>query len=115
MRMHSAAVVSTALALVASSPSARADVVTIGPSKDNTIYAPSGTVSNGAGESFFTGGNAMSGVRRAFLAFDVAAAVPPGSLITQVELHLAMTMTMAGALSVDMRRATSDWGEGTSD
>lgn len=57
----------------------------------------------------------MSGTRRAVLAFDVASAVPAGATITGVELRLVMTMTMAGPLAVDVHRATSDWGEGTSD
>lgn len=96
-------------------PNGRADVFAIAAARDNTLYANTVSASNGAGESFFTGGNTMSGLRRSVIAFDVAGAIPAGSTITNVELRLTMTMTMAGPLAVDIHRATSNWGEGTSD
>ena len=50
-----------------------ADVVSLNPSHDNTMYSENGDLSNGAGEFIFSGRTALSGLRRALLAFDVAA------------------------------------------
>lgn len=108
---HGAAVL--ALALSASAQ------VQIGASKDNTLYNDvSGLISNGVGEYFFVGRNAgMSAypIRRGLIAFDVAAAIPAGSLITSVELTLSMSQTSSGPSSVAVHRVLADWGEGLSD
>jgi hypothetical protein len=61
---------------------ALADQVTVPPLKDNTIYGESNDLSNGAGTSLFAGVTAMSAIRRALLAFDVAGTLPAGSTIT---------------------------------
>ncbi len=104
------------VATLAGGPTACADIITLGPWKDNTLYEdPAGALSNGSGDFFFAGRNAMGLVRRGLLAFDIAATVPPGSTINSVSLTLHMTMTSSGSVPVALHRALADWGEGSSD
>src|SRR5262249_12118097 len=65
---------------------ALAEVVTLAPSQDTTIYSESGDLGNGAGEYAFAGRTGVAGSRRALLAFDVAGQIPSGSSITSVTL-----------------------------
>lgn len=111
------------LALLIAVP-ALGDSVILTPSKDNTLYelaVPSleGTgqpFSNGVGDFFFAGLTRFGGdIRRGLVAFDVSGSVPAGSVITGVTLTLEMSKTIAGPTPVELRRVTSDWGEGTSD
>ncbi|MCG8409587.1 MAG: CHRD domain-containing protein [Phycisphaerales bacterium] len=100
------------------SQAASADVADIGPSKDNTLYEdPAGGLSNGSGFGFFAGKtfqDPSADVKRGLIAFDVAVAVPPGSVINNVTLTLHMSKTIAGSELVSLHRALADWGEGTS-
>jgi len=96
---------------------ASANIVNIMPSKDNTLYEydpAEGDHSNGAGFHFFAGENGMGELRRGVLAFDVAGTIPPGSTITAVTLSMNMSMTQAGAVTVELHKLLADWGEGTS-
>src|ERR1700745_2966534 len=80
--------------IVASSASAA--MISINPSKDNTLYeynSSEGDLSNALGFHFFAGETAKSEIRRGVLAFDIAGNVPPGSIITGVSLSLNMSMT----------------------
>jgi hypothetical protein len=100
---------------VASSVSAA--IINIMPSKDNTLYEydpAEGDHSNGAGFHFFAGENGMGELRRGVLAFDLAGTIPAGSTITAVSLTMNMSMTPAGALTVELHKLLADWGEGTS-
>jgi Thrombospondin type 3 repeat len=109
--------------LVVSSTARAAPPVTfdIGAKKDNTLYEPppGQELSNGAGQHLFVGTTANPApngdIRRALVAFDVAAAIPAGSTITQVVLTLNMSRTMNGTQAITVHRVTADWGEGTSD
>jgi spore coat protein A len=92
----------------------RADTVTVGPSQDNTIYAENGTLSNGAGEHFFAGRTNDGNVRRALVAFDIAAAIPAGSTINSVSLTLHLSRTRTQSQTVSLNRVLAAWGEGTS-
>src|SRR5207244_3726302 len=81
-------------------------VVTIAPSKDNTLYqSATGALSNGAGPTMFagttnaTGGNA---IRRGVIAFNVAGSVPAGATINGVTLTLAVDKTIAGVQTVQL-------------
>ena len=97
--------------------SASAAIIVINPSKDNTLYEydpAEGDHSNGAGFHFFAGENGMGELRRGVLAFDVAGIIPAGSTITAVSLTMNMSMTPAGALTVELHKLLADWGEGTS-
>ena len=111
-----AVILTTALGFIVAS-SANAGIINIMPSKDNTLYeyvASEGDLSNGAGFHFFAGENAMGELRRGVLAFDVAGSIPPGSTITAVSLSMNMSMTPAGAVTVELHKLLADWGEGTS-
>src|SRR5262245_35446324 len=97
--------------------SGSAAIIVINPSKDNTLYQydpTEGDHSNGAGFHFFAGENGMGELRRGVLAFDVAGAIPAGSTITAVSLTMNMSMTPAGAETVELHKLLADWGEGTS-
>src|SRR6266403_395416 len=110
-----AIILTTALGFIAGS--ANAAIINITPSKDNTLYEydpAEGDHSNGAGFHFFAGENGMGELRRVVLAFDIAGSVPPGSTITAVSLSMNMSMTPAGALTVELHKLLADWGEGTS-
>jgi hypothetical protein len=111
-----AVILMTALGCTVAS-SATAAIININPNKDNTLYEydpAEGDHSNGAGFHFFAGENAMGELRRGVLAFDVAGAIPPGSTIVAVSLTMNMSMTPAGALTVELHKLLADWGEGTS-
>src|SRR6266496_6713880 len=96
---------------------ASAVIINIMPSKDNTLYEfdpEEGDHSNGAGFHFFAGENGMGELRRGVLAVDVAGTIPAGSTITAVSLSMNMSMTPAGAITVELHKLLADWGEGTS-
>ena len=94
-------------------------LITLSPSKDNTLYETvDGSRSNGAGSYLFAGltkgdGGDPPKVRRAVIAFDIAGNVPAGSIIQSATLTLEMSRTVVGAMTFDLHRLTSDWGEGT--
>jgi len=106
------------LALVLTTSIAAAEVVTLGASRDNTLFEDvAGSLSNGSGPHLFIGRVAPGGgglARRAVLAFDVAADVPRGAKITSVSLTLNMSRTIASARPATLHRLTTDWGEGAS-
>lgn len=105
--------------LLTPAPAALADVVTLGASKDNTLYeSATGSLSNGAGQHFFAGRTdviSAGSIRRAVIAFDVAGSIPAGAVIIRVDLTLNMSRTTAGLQPVSLHRLLADWGEGTSD
>lgn len=104
------------LALACAGTGATADVVEIEAGKDNTLYEDvEGMLSNGAGDHFFVGVTGQNSIRRGLIAFDVATAVPEGSTITSVTLTLNMSMTIVGPQTIELHRASANWGEGASD
>lgn len=107
-----------ALMLTTSATYAQQEVV-LTPIRDNTLYEhEAGGLSNGVGEHLFTGRvgpGGGGGIRRAVMAFDVAAAVPEGAAINDVVLTLNMSRTIGGTHMTTLHRLTADWGEGTSD
>lgn len=88
--------------------------ITLSPSKDNSIFSES-LNSNGTGK-LFSGYTCAGDFRRALLEFDIAAAVPPGSIITDVYLSLNVDNVSVGAESsiYSLHAVTTEWGEGTS-
>ena len=92
----------------------------IEPIRDNTLYQDAtGALSNGVGEYLFagrTGAFAEEKLRRALLAFDIAANVPSGSTINSVSLTLNLFKVPPGGTTWThaLHRVLSDWGEGTS-
>jgi hypothetical protein len=88
--------------------------VTIGASRDNTIFSDQTGRSGGGSPGFFVGNNNMGGTRRGLVAFNVAASVPAGSYITGAQLTLNVGNSgSAGNQSINVFRLTKDWGEGT--
>ncbi|MCI0334516.1 MAG: DNRLRE domain-containing protein [Planctomycetes bacterium] len=93
---------------------AQCDTVTIGASKDNTIFHNTANNSAGGSAGIFAGTTAFGSPRRGLIAFDVAGIVPAGATITAVELRLYLGMAAGGvSQSVGLHRLTKDWGEGT--
>lgn len=98
--------------------STQAATATLSASKDNTlINDTAGSASNGTGNLFIgkTGG-AGPGALRGLLAFDIAAEVPAGSIVTDVQLTLDVLKQGGGSGSDDysLHAVDQDWGEGTS-
>lgn len=105
------------LAIAAGAAEAFAEFALLRPAQDSTLIEdPSGVLANGSGEAIFSGRiNATSrSIRRALLAFDVASAVPAGSVVTGARLWLNLSATSAGPVSVRLHRVLADWGEGAS-
>ncbi len=83
---------------------------------DATLYQNgTGNVANGGGDYFFVGTNSQLIARRTLISFDVAAAVPSGSVITGVTMTLNLSSANAAPVSIDLRRVLASWSEGTSD
>ena len=101
-------------AIAAAAHGAVANTISIPASQDNTLYAESGNLSNGAGNYVFAGSTGFGSPRRALIAFDVAAAIPAGSTIQSAALSLNMSMTNGGPSIVALHRVSASWGEGTS-
>lgn len=91
------------------------ELATLSPIKDNTMYASSGTLSNGAGEYLFVGRVNTSGVKRSLLQFDVAGAIPANATITGVTLKLEASLISGSTTNVNVHKVLAQWGEGTSD
>lgn len=100
---------------VTAAPLAPNVIVSVGATKDNTLYQNStGARSNGEGQYMFVGTNAGGDRRRAVVAFDVASNVPNGSTIVSATLRLHMSRTSSGSRAVSLHRLLASWGEGTS-
>lgn len=96
-----------------------ANAVTLSPDRDNTLYAESDTLSNGAGEFMFAGATSATNqgaLRRALLRFDIAGGgIPSGATIDSVRLTMRMGRTIAGPVMIRLHRLQADWGEAGSD
>jgi hypothetical protein len=69
-----------------------AGTIILEPVADTTLYeSVDGNASNGAGVFCFAGRTNRGELRRTLVAFDVAAAVPTGSIITSVQLNRVFT------------------------
>jgi hypothetical protein len=104
------------IALLLAAGVAHADVLQVAPVKDNTLYqSATGSLSNGAGEAFFSGKTQQGQIRRGLVAFDLSG-IPAGAVITDVSLRLHVSAAApAGAPTmVGLHRVLSNWGEGTS-
>ncbi|MGD8874616.1 MAG: DNRLRE domain-containing protein, partial [Gammaproteobacteria bacterium] len=88
---------------------------TLFPSQDNTLAEELPDNSSGACDSIFSGltDNGAGTARRALLQFDIAAAIPPGSIINNVTLNMAVTRgSNHPDTTFDLHRVTTSWGEG---
>ncbi len=96
---------------------ARADVATLPAAHDNTIFQDLTSNSDGAGTTLFAGKISTGSIRRAFIIFDIAAsAIPHGSAVDTVILHLNITRVppSPSPTALSLFRVSSSWGEGTS-
>ena len=94
------------------------DTLYLQAAADNTLYEDStGLNSNGVGQYFFIGKTGIPELRRALIKFDIAGALPPGSVISETNLTMYMSRTNPIAPSSDafLHECLADWGEGTSD
>jgi hypothetical protein len=85
------------------------------PFKDASLFEPD-SVDNplaGGGGDLFVGRTGSQRLRRGMISFDVAGAVPSGSVITSVVIRLEMSQSNAGDADIRVHRILADWGEGT--
>ena len=116
--MRNVLLVSAACVIITITVSAplAADAVTIGASKDATIFENNVNNSNGAGPGIFAGTNGMDSPRRGLIDFDIAGNVPAGATITNVQLTLYLGQVAgggSGAETIGLFELEADWGEGT--
>ncbi|MDF1838001.1 MAG: hypothetical protein P1V35_09040, partial [Planctomycetota bacterium] len=91
--------------------------VTLQATMDNTLYQSStGSNSNGAGATGFTGANAGGSIRRYLVSFDVAATIPAGATIVGAQIDFNCTQVPPGSSpdTYGSHRMLADWGEGAS-
>ncbi len=89
-------------------------IANISPSQDNTVAEDFPDNSSGICDSVYSGNTDNSAARRAFLQFDIAGALPPGSVINSVSLSMAVTR---GSNHIDstftLHPVNAAWIEGT--
>lgn len=112
------AAVALAAAVFSQAHRLSADELIEGASKDNSlIYSADGSLSNGAGQTFFVGATNQGfpgDLRRGLIDFDTSS-IPKGSVITGVTMTLFMDRTVDTTdRLVSAYRVTQDWGQGTS-
>jgi PEP-CTERM motif len=107
---------------VAMSGAATASTITIGASRDATIFENNVNNSNGGGPVLFAGTNGATSPRRGLIDFDIAGNIPIGATITgvQLTLHLGQVAGSGGGGGGDQTPRTiglfelmADWAEGT--
>ena len=94
-----------------------AQTLRIPASRDNTlIESPSGSLSNGAGPTFYVGrtNQPRGSIRRAVLRFELAGALPSDAIVERVRLSASASATHLRAHDVHVHRLFQDWGEGSS-
>jgi hypothetical protein len=116
--MRYAAAILWAAILIAWPTNGWSESVTLVASKDNSIFQNDSNFSNGGGAGIFSGnsgGMQGSTIRRGLLEFNIAAGVPAGAVITDVNLtlHLGQASGPSGNQTIELHRLTADWGEGT--
>jgi hypothetical protein len=86
-------------------------------SKDNTLYENlSGSLSNGAGDAFFSGITGGGGKRRGLIAFDLTSgSFPTNATVTSTTVSLYDDKSLVTNAFHELRKVLKNWGEGTSD
>jgi len=96
-------------------PRCAADMVSLTASRDNTLIEDAeGARSNALGTGVFVGRTDMDGLRRAVIAFDVAATLPQDAIVESATLTLTRTSGLSNPSLLVVHRLLADWGEGTS-
>src|SRR5690349_14343237 len=86
------------------------------PSKDNSIFQNSSTLSGGGMIGIFVGANnsTQNPGRRGLIQFNVAGGLPSGVTITGASLTLTLEMANnATSRQISLFRVGTEWGEGT--
>ncbi len=106
----------TALSLVFSLATL-ATTVTLGSARDATLISDSSSqLALGAAYNIYAGrvGDQGGGtLRRGLIQFNFQG-IPPGSIVTSVQLKLYMSQAQSGAFAVSLKKSLLSWGEGTS-
>jgi hypothetical protein len=107
-----------AFLMAASARPAHAAVVTLGTSKDTSIFSNNTSNTAGGNDVLYVGKNASGATRRGLVEFDVAGSgIPTGSTIDSVTLTLYLNGFSGSVFGADRRvnvhRVTSDWANGT--
>ena len=116
-RLAAAACSVAALAGGGVADAAAAEIVRLPALRDATLIESStGAFANGAGAVLFAGRTSQprDARRRALLAFDVAAALPPRVVVTSATLTLALSPSNPDPVEMHLHRVLADWGEGAS-
>jgi hypothetical protein len=92
---------------------AGAEVVSLTPLRDTTIFADSNDTASSAGEAAFSGTTASGLPRRALFLFDFAD-VPAGSRVVSASFSLSVDRTAGGEHAMTLHRLLADWGTGGS-
>lgn len=93
---------------------ARGAVNTVNAAKDNTIFQSNSLNSAGGWVGITAGTNTQGSPRRGLIAFDIAANVPAGSIITAAQLTLYLgDVSSSTSQIVGLHKLAKDWGEGT--
>ncbi|MCY2958930.1 MAG: DNRLRE domain-containing protein [Planctomycetota bacterium] len=101
-----------ALFLGAAPAAAQIQLASVPCVADAAIYSESGAVANGSGENLFVGANSAGNVRRSLVRFDLASAVPPGSVVVGAYLSVSVNQGNPGPEPLRARRVLASWAEG---
>jgi hypothetical protein len=96
---------------------AAADTAIISSARDATlIESATGALANGSGPVIFVGRTSQQSAsrRRALVAFDVAAALPGGSIVTGVALEAELSLSHPDPVDIGVYRVAVAWSEGPS-
>lgn len=85
-------------------------ITEITPIADNTMYAESGTLSNGGGDFLFTGNSPNNMQRRSLLKFDLSA-IPENANIRSAEMCLHVSRGARVESEVAIHKVLAPWGE----
>lgn len=86
------------------------------PLADATLYQPTSNglqLSGGASDGLFVGVTGQQTIRRSLLQFDVAGAVPAGSVIISAHIEINVAQTQTGPNDMTVHRVLASWGEGS--
>ena len=100
------------------SPSLHATTVTLSSAADSTLISDPDGYPWALGMAYQiyagrVGDQGLGTLRRGLIRFDTST-IPPGSVITSVQLKLYMSATQSGAFNISLHRALESWGEGAS-
>lgn len=92
------------------------DTVKLEAISDNTLYeSATGTVSNGQGKYIFSGKGNTGLIRRGVIRFLTVEFIPPCSKILSVSLKMHLAGGNPANKTIQLRRLSGYWGEGSSD